>query len=162
MTETIEHPAMNEPTDALIAHILERYHAVHRRELPELIALAARVERHHADDVNAPHGLARALEALVTDLETHMRAEEARVFPALAGGEGDRVIDPLASMRDDHASHARALDRIAAITHGFGLPRDACEPWTRLYAGLGKLVEDLDEHMHLENDILFPRFEARD
>lgn len=161
MAETIEHPAMNEPTGALIAHILERYHAVHRRELPELVALARKVEHAHATDTAAPHGLTRALEAMAADLEAHMRAEEGSLFPALTGEQRDDAPDPIARLRDEHDGQARALDRIAAITHGFRLPRDACEPWIRLYAGLGKLAEDLDEHMHLENDILFPRLEGR-
>ena len=67
---------------------------------------------------------------------------------------------PIAGMRYDHAKHEEALGRIAAITHGFHLPADACESWRRLYAGTRKLVDDLDEHMSLENEVLFPRFEG--
>jgi len=161
MAETIEHPAMNEPTGDLIDHIRERYHAVRRRELPELVALARKVEHAHATDINAPHGLTSALEALAADLEAHMHAEESSLFPALTRERQHDAPTPIARLRDGHDGQARALDRIAAITHGFRLPPDACEPWTRLYAGLGKLAEDLDEHMHLENDILLPRLEGR-
>ncbi len=62
-------------------------------------------------------------------------------------------------MRHDHEAHERALARIAAITRGFRLPAGACRSWTRLYAGTRKLVEDMDEHIFLENEVLFPRFE---
>lgn len=148
------------PTPDLIAHILERYHATHRRELPELVALARRVERVHGTDPNAPHGLAAALESLTAELEAHMRAEEEAVlYPALAAGEGARRAGTIASLRHDHAAQERDLARIAAITHGFRLPRGACRSWTRLYDGVGKLAEDLDEHRHLEERVLFPRLE---
>lgn len=148
-------------TPKLIAHILSRYHDTHRRELPELIALAQRVETKHADDPDAPHGLTHALEEIVADLEDHMRREEAVLFPAIGAATPGKLDDAIAFLRHDHAGQERALNRIAAITHGFRKPGNACHAWTRLYAGLGKLVEDLDEHMYLENDVLFPRFEGR-
>lgn len=66
--------------------------------------------------------------------------------------------EALAAQRGDHDEQLAALNRIAAITHGFRLPPDACAPWRRLYAGLGKLAEDLDEHRYLEGRVLFPRF----
>lgn len=152
-------PATEVPTGALIAHIRARYHDTHRRELPELIALARQVEARHATDPNTPHGLSQALEAMVADLEPHMQREEALLFPALAAGRCPRAALSLAGLRHDHDGQEAALNRIAAITHGFRLPYGACGPWRRLYAGLGKLVDDLDEHMHLENEVLFPRCE---
>lgn len=160
MTETFEHPAAFEPTAELISHIVTRYHATHRRELPELVALARKVERVHATDPGAPHGLADVLEEMTVELEVHMAKEEAILFPALTAGRTGMVAAPIAVMRRDHSDHEQALARIAVITHGFRLPAGACSSWARLYAGLQKLVEDLDDHMHLENDILFPRFEA--
>lgn len=153
-------PATEAPTPALIEHILVRFHDAHRQELPELIALARKVEDVHANDINAPHGLTHALEAIVADLEDHMRKEEAVVFPALTGG-GGQVDSSFVCLRNDHAGQEAALNRIAAITHGLRLPSYACRFWRRLYAGLGKLAEDLDEHRYLEDDVLFPRFETR-
>jgi regulator of cell morphogenesis and NO signaling len=158
----VEHPATCEETPALIEHILERYHETHRRELPELVALAQKVERVHGTDPNAPHGLAEALKAMNGLLEAHMQKEETHLFPAMLQamlpGRADAAAQPIAGMRHDHAEHEEALDRIAAITHGFRLPADACNSWRRLYAGTRKLVDDLDEHIRLENDVLFPRF----
>ncbi|WP_109425580.1 hemerythrin domain-containing protein [Maritimibacter sp. 55A14] len=159
MIETVESLAPQPPTPTLIEHILVRYHETHRRELPELIALAQKVETVHANDIDAPHGLTQALEAMIADLEDHMRNEEAVVFPALDAGMSGQVDESISLLRDDHAGHEAALNRIAAITHGFRLPSHACGSWIRLYAGLGKLAEDLDEHRYLENDVLFPRFE---
>ena len=154
-------PATNASTGALIDHIRTRYHDTHRRELPELIALARKVETAHATDPNTPHGLTQALEAMIAELEAHMREEEEIVFPALGTGGAGHGADAIPRLRAAHDGQEAALDRIAAITHGFRLPHDACRSWRQLYAGLGKLVEDLDEHIYLENDVLFPRVAGR-
>lgn len=150
-------PAPSTPTGALIDHIQTRYHDAHRRELPGLIALARRVETVHATDPDTPHGLTHALEAMAPELEAHMREEEAVLFPALRKGGAGGAAVAIARLRAAHDGQEAALNRIAAITHGFRLPRSACQSWRRLYEGLGKLVEDLDEHIYLENEVLFPR-----
>lgn len=156
----VEHPAACEETPALIAHIVERYHESHRRELPDLIALARKVESVHGTDPSAPHGLAEALQVIVGDLEIHMKKEELVLFPAMMCGRREAAAGSIASMRHDHDAQEQALARMAAITHGFRLPSGACSSWTRLYAGTRKLLEDLEEHIRLENEVLFPRFEA--
>ena len=155
-------PTANTPTGELIDHIRTRYHDTHRRELPELIALARKVETAHATDPNTPHGLTRALEAMIPELEAHMREEEEVLFPALRAGGATDAAAAIPHLRAAHDGQEAALNRIAAITHGFRLPRDACRSWRRLYEGLGKLAEDLDEHRYLEDGVLFPRFEAKE
>lgn len=157
----MEDVATDAPTGVLIDHIRTRYHDTHRRELPELIALARKVETAHATDPDTPHGLTDALEAMIPDLEAHMREEEELVFPALRGGGTGDAAAAIPHLRAAHHGHEAALNRIAAITHGFRLPRHACRSWRRLYEGLGKLVEDLDEHRYLEDAVLFPRVEVR-
>src|SRR5690625_1282513 len=77
-------------TSTLIEHIVETYHRAHRREMPELVALARMVEDLHGTDPAAPHGLAKALSAMADALETHMRQEEEQLFPALAEGRPER------------------------------------------------------------------------
>lgn len=160
----VEHPAACEETPALIDHIIERYHQTHRREMPDLVALARKVEKVHGTDPNAPHGLADALQDMIGEMEIHMKKEELLLFPALARGRSRTVSgpvgEPIAAMRHDHDGQEAALTRIAAITHGFRLPSDACKSWQRLYAGTRKLVDDVEEHIYLENEILFPRFEG--
>jgi len=159
MTVLDEDSISQASTVALISHILSRYHETHRRELPELLALARKVEISHANDPNTPHGLTQALESMIIDLEEHMRREEADVFVRLETGDASAG-RAIAGLRHDHEGHEAALNRIAAITHGFRLPNYACGTWARLYAGLGKLAEDLDEHRYLEDSVLFPRLEA--
>lgn len=156
----VEHPAACEATPALINHIVERYHRTHRREMPELVALARKVETVHGTDPNAPHGLADALQGMIGEMEVHMKKEELLLFPALSRGRTQGAAERIATMRHDHDGQEESLARVAAITHGFRLPADACASWQRLYAGTRKLVEDLEEHIYLENEILFPRFEG--
>jgi len=147
-------------SDDIINYIVERYHDVHRRELPELRNLAARVEEVHAGHPAVPKGLSQLLARMQAELESHMEKEEQILFPMMRMGGNPMIVHPIAMMRHEHDEHGEALDMLAAITADLKLPGDACNTWRALYAGLGKLVEDLTEHMHIENNILFPRFEA--
>ncbi|MGL1180974.1 hemerythrin domain-containing protein, partial [Vibrio parahaemolyticus] len=74
------------PTSALIDHILTRYHARHREQLPELIRLARRVESVHGDRPECPRGLADHLETMQQELESHMQKEEMVLFPIYKRG----------------------------------------------------------------------------
>lgn len=147
-------------TAPLIAHILTRYHEVHRRELPELLALARRVETVHAGHPDMPRGLGELLERIQRELESHMCKEELILFPAMARVEAaDGGLEaPISRMRHEHDDHAASLRELEALTCDFALPDGACRTWQALYAGGAKLVDDLREHIHLENDLLFPRF----
>ena len=62
-------------------------------------------------------------------------------------------------MRADHDDHSAEIDRIRDLTANLTLPEGACRSWTALYAGLGQFLADLEAHVSLENDVLFPRFE---
>lgn len=147
-------------TVPLIAHIRARYHEVHRRELPELVALARRVEAVHAKHPDTPRGLADLLERIQQELESHMRKEELILFPAMARAEAaDGGLEaPISCMRHEHDDHGDNLRELEALTHDFALPAGACRSWQALYAGCAKLVDDVMEHIHLENNLLFPRF----
>ncbi|QRM57166.1 iron-sulfur cluster repair di-iron protein [Sinorhizobium sp. BG8] len=146
-------------TEPLIDHLLSRYHDTHRRELAFLIPLAQKVERVHGDHPVAPSGLARALVALQDELEDHMTSEEQILFPLMRRGQSTRISQPIAQMRHEHADTARLLQDIEHAAHGMALPAGACGSWTALYTGLRKLTDDIVLHMHLENAVLFPRFE---
>ncbi len=152
-------PAPNPVATADLIDLIEaRYHAVHRRELPELSRLAHRVEAVHKDHADAPKGLAALLDRMSEELEAHMQKEEQVLFPMMRRGGHPMIAGPIAVMlaeHDDHGFHLRALE---ALTHGFETPDDACTSWRALYAGCRKFADDLVEHIHTENNILFPRF----
>ncbi len=149
-----------EPTDSLIDHIQHRYHETHRRELVELVRLSRKVEAVHAGHPEAPKGLADALELLRLELVEHMGKEEAVLFPLLREGGGPMVGPPVEVMREEHRQHGARLTEVEELAHDFNLPADACRSWTALYGGTAKFVKDLREHIHLENNVLFPRFTA--
>ena len=145
-------------TNALIEHILARYHETHRSELPELLRLAARVEERHVGHAQVPAGLHAALQELAGALDEHMAKEEQILFPRMLHGGHPMINAPISVMRGEHDEHGERLARIEALTQGLQLPDDACPTWRALYSGLRKLIDDVHEHVHLENNVLFPRF----
>lgn len=142
-------------SDELIDHILERYHARHREQLPELVRLARRVEAVHAERPECPHGLADHLEAMLQDLSSHMDKEEQVLFPMLRLGFPPMVQGPVTVMRLEHDDHGLALARLVELAHGLDMPRGACNTWRALINGLQTLRTDLMQHIHLENNVLF-------
>lgn len=145
---------------ALIDHILARYHEVHRVQLPELIRMARRVEAVHRDNADVPVGLADLLEDMHEELLAHMRKEEDILFPMMKSGGNPFVGLPISIMRAEHVDHGAALDKLNALTHDATPPQGACNTWRALYAGIAQLGDDLINHIHLENNVLFPAFEA--
>lgn len=147
-----------ESTEELISVLEARYHAAHRREFPELIRLARRVEAVHKAHPAVPQGLSDLLEEMAADLEEHMLKEEQILFPLMRRGGSPMIAQPIAVMlaeHDDHGAHLREMER---LTDDFTAPQDACATWRALYLGARKLADDLVEHIHTENNLLFPRF----
>ena len=150
-----------QPVPEVIDHILQRYHAVHREQLPELIRMARRVEAVHRDNPDVPTGLADHLEAMEQELLDHMDKEENILFPLLRAGGRGMAHNPIAVMRHEHTSHGEQLERLMALAHDTKPPAGACNTWRALYAGIAQLSDDLINHIHLENNLLFPQFEPR-
>ena len=140
---------------ALIDFILERFHALHRIQLPELARLARRVEHVHSDKPGCPLGLADHLLYMQQEMESHMQKEEQILFPMLKAGHNNMVQGPIAMMRFEHEQHGEGLDELARLTNDITPPAGACVTWRALYTGLTQLREDLMQHIHLENNILF-------
>jgi regulator of cell morphogenesis and NO signaling len=150
-TETPDDPK------AIIDHIVSRYHDTHRRELPELIQLARRVEKVHADHPECPNGLAEFLTEMDEALGMHMQKEEAILFPMIRAGH-PMVSAPIAAMQAEHVGHGEVLEALAVLTYDMLPPEGACGSWRALYNGVRKLSDDLIDHIHIENNILFPPF----
>ncbi|AEC19077.1 hypothetical protein PT7_0537 [Pusillimonas sp. T7-7] len=139
----------------LVAHIVKRFHERHREQLPELIRLSRKVEHVHQSSADCPAGLADALGELQQALESHMLKEEQVLFPMLVKGMGTSVRGPVAIMRLEHEEQSQGMDEIRRLTHGLVIPDDACATWRALYSGLSSFIEDLSQHIELENDVLF-------
>jgi regulator of cell morphogenesis and NO signaling len=150
----------------LIEHIVSTHHVYLRRELPRLAELLAKTEQAHG----ARHGelaeCRRVFTALRTELESHMLKEEQILFPAIRNMESaapgqatfvGSVQGPIHAMEQEHESAGQALQTLRALTHDFTPPADACNTWRAMLDGLQTLEADLHQHIHKENNILFPR-----
>jgi regulator of cell morphogenesis and NO signaling len=100
----------------------------------------------------------------------HLLKEEQVLFPCIRGIEAHAreggpepvtecvtVRNPIRQMKLEHTNAGQALDRMRGLASGYRPPEDACESFRALYEGLQALEADLHEHIHLENNILFPR-----
>lgn len=154
-----ELPARTDPA-ALIDHILTRYHEVHRKQLPELVRMARRVEAVHGEHPLVPNGLAQLLETMENELISHMQKEEIVLFPMLKAGGNAFLYQPIGMMRAEHIDHGALLDAVLTLTRGATPPEGACNTWRALYAGIAQFNDDLINHIHLENNVLFPHFDA--
>lgn len=145
------------PLPEVIDHILEHFHEPHRQELPRLLAMARKVENVHAEKSSCPRGLAEHLERISEEMELHMQKEEQVLFPLLRSGRGRMAATPIQAMEQEHRDHGKNLERLRELTSEYTPPPDACGTWNALYLGLAELERELMEHIHTENNILFPR-----
>lgn len=141
------------PNKDLIEFVLERYHAVHRVQLPEAINLARRVEQVHGESGDCPVGLTDHLSLMFQELESHMMKEEQILFPMLANESYPQ--GPIMVMENEHEEHELALQQILNLTDNLTLPAGACRTWTALYPLLREIVDDVRAHIDLESHVLF-------
>jgi regulator of cell morphogenesis and NO signaling len=146
------------PLGDLIDHILATYHGPLRTELPRLEQMARKVHAVHGERMpEVLSELVEVFDALQEELGSHMLKEEQILFPMINAGQGMDAGAPIAMMEDEHASAGAALARIRELTNDFTPPEGACNTWRGLWAGLSELETQMHQHIHLENNILFPR-----
>jgi regulator of cell morphogenesis and NO signaling len=141
----------------LIDHIVRRFHEPLREELPRLIGLARKVEAVHADKPSCPRGIAQHLSQMSRSIEGHLDKEERILFPMLATGRGRLAAMPVRVMMVEHLDHAENLAEMRRLAGDFQPPPEACTTWRVLYQALEDLELELMRHIHLENNVLFPR-----
>jgi regulator of cell morphogenesis and NO signaling len=156
--------------EALSKHITTTHHAYVKRELPRLAELAAKVVRKHGETQFELPQIQSHLAQLDAELTQHLAKEEAILFPyitemerAIAVGTarphgcfGD-VSSPIAMMVAEHDAAGVLLAEIRTLSHQFTTPAEACPTYHAFYDGLREFEQDLHQHIHLENNILFPR-----
>ena len=159
------------PLAELVAHIQQRFHQPLRAELPRLHQMVNRVvERHGRRLPDTLLPLKRTFEELQQELLDHMSKEDAVLFPAVtaleasggsesAAGQWLWIRGPIQVMEEEHEHAGAALARLREITDGYAPPEDACPTFRGLYYGLAQLESEMHLHVHLENNILFPRAE---
>jgi regulator of cell morphogenesis and NO signaling len=159
-----------QPLDTLTKHIVGHHHAYIRRMVPELDARLNRVVEKHGPTHPETVEIQQLFAALSHELLTHMNKEEQVLFPyldrlelAARGASGPpraffgSVNVPISRMLADHADAGESLARIRQLSANYEPPQDACTTFRALYSGLREFAIDLHQHVHLENNILFPR-----
>jgi regulator of cell morphogenesis and NO signaling len=146
-------------TSDLCDHIVQAHHDRLRRELPALSETLATVARVHGPREPELHDLARVFEGLRRELEEHIEREERVLFPACKelgrGAAPDAAL--LEELGDDHARVGETLLVLRDLAGGYRAERGRCGTYRALLTGLRELERDLHQHIHEENNVLFPR-----
>jgi regulator of cell morphogenesis and NO signaling len=157
------------PLSELMRHIVAFFHGNLRRDLPALRNLASKVRDRHGADRPELRQIEDHLEALEEEITFHAVKEEEVLFPMIErlenGGDprqvfGGSLQGPIRAMEEEHQEVASRLEALRSITSGYSVPGEACAGFRALYQGLAALESETHQHIHLENDILFPRAEA--
>lgn len=155
---------------ALIDYIVATHHVFTKDEIIRLGALIERVCRKHSPQHKELFELENEFCRLFEDLLPHMKKEETVLFPfikhlELSGANGlssprppfGTVKNPVRMMTVEHDAAGDILRNMRQITNDYTVPDDACPSYRALYHGLEELEKDLHKHIHLENNVLFPR-----
>ena len=145
------------PLGEIVDFIVGYYHRRLREELPQLLAMAERVEQRHADKPRRPQGLAAHIAHVHLAVLDHLEKEEQILFPMLKSGRGGMAAGPIQVMELEHDDHAASLRRTRQLAHDLVPPEEACNTWRALYLRLAEFEAELMEHIHLENHVLFQR-----
>lgn len=156
-------PAGREPSWAgrpaveVVGHVLSRYHAGLREELGRLAAMATRAAERHGERRPELIEIRDLTLRLGECMVPHLDREERTIFPALLSGDARAIAAELGAAEHEHAEVGDLLRRLRAATNGFHAPEEACNTWRGLFHGLAELERDTHVHVHLENNVLFPR-----
>jgi len=159
-----------EPLAELIAHIERTHHVYTRQEIARLGPLFDKVCSVHGKNHPELGALRVIFNGLAEELTTHLMKEERVLFPYIIRMEESVVAkepvlpppfgsvrNPVAMMMHEHDGAGDALRDMRQISNGYAPPSDACISYKTLYQALAGLEADLHQHIHLENNILFPR-----
>lgn len=154
----------------LVDHIVATHHVYVRQELPRLEQLLNKVVSKHAEKHPELKKVQKIFREVSAELTSHLRKEEEILFPyvkeleAAKESSGQKrvpmfgsVRNPIHMMEIEHDSAGDALRELRSITNGFVAPEEGCFTFQTLYRGFAEFEADLHQHIHLENNILFPR-----
>jgi regulator of cell morphogenesis and NO signaling len=158
------------PTERLIQQIVRVHHQYIRQELPRLAEMAQNLADKRSDRAPELKAVVELLEELRAEMLKHIQKEEQVLFPFIAQMDQESIVvypparacfrsvsHPIFMMEQEHESANRIVAELRQLTIGFEPPEWACATHIALFAGLREFETDLKQHVHLENDILFPR-----
>lgn len=165
---TVEENPAELPLPALSDHIEATHHTYLKQELPRISGLLAKVVKAHGRTHPFLIELQQAYEPFRDELEQHMFKEEQVLFPWIRQIDSVPVAEqrpalsgPISVMEAEHESAGEALEAFRYLTDSYQAPEDACGTFRALYDALATLERDMHQHVHLENNVLFPRALAR-
>ena len=148
-------------------YIVNTHHSYVRKSLPDLRSYANKVARVHGDAHPELAEINQRVEAVCDEMSEHMVSEEELVFPYIkqvdsrsngtSFGPYETLKTPIDLMEDEHDTVGRHMEKIRSLTQDYTLPGDACASYNFLYNKLQEFENDLFTHIHLENNILFPK-----
>jgi len=154
----------------LVAHIVDHHHTYVREALPVIKAHTEKVARVHGERHAEMVEVDRLFGGVVAEMTSHMFKEEQILFPfivaldraAREGGPAPRapfgtVGNPIRMMEDEHESAGGAMARIRELTNAYTSPEDGCTTFRVCLQELAAFERDLHTHVHLENNVLFPK-----
>lgn len=154
----------------LISHILETHHAYTKSEMDRLEQLVMKVVTAHGSNHPELLGVRDLLQQLFADLKPHMFKEEQILFPYIVQLEAARqqrrtppfapfgtINNPIRMMTMEHDTAGDMLRDLRKLTSDYAVPADACVSYRTLYEAIEAFEQDLHQHIHLENNVLFPQ-----
>ena len=158
------------PLAELTTHIKERHHQYVRDAIPRLRDLLAKIREKHGSKHRELEEIEKLFGDVAREMLMHMQKEEQILFPFIdameraANGNGaveppffQTVRNPIHSMMREHDSAGELMRRIRVASAGYTAPADVCTSYQAAYQALAEFEKDLHLHVHLENNILFPR-----
>ena len=153
------------PLADLIEHIVSTHHAYVKQEVPRLEKLLDKVCGVHGQNHPELQQVRETFRDLGQELASHLMKEEQILFPYLAQAEAGQaphscfgtVQNPIRMMMFEHDNAGTALRQMRSASANYTAPADACISYQTLYQALQAFEADLHQHIHLENNILFPR-----
>ena len=158
-------PNVGERPNSSFAHdIVDSHHAFMWEEMPRLQGLVDKVLTAHGS-LHPELALVQATYAqAISALDPHMTEEERVVFPAISRMEksqtalaGGSLAEPIQQLRDEHEVVGDLFKQIRTLTKGYAVPEGACNSYRAMLTGLEEMELNLHEHIHKENNVLFPR-----
>lgn len=156
--------------EKLVQYIVRRHHRNVRQELPNLAAIAHKLAQKHGEHAPEMVAIDRLVNKLQGEMIAHIEKEENILFPYVvhldqhfgltrpaANAGFRRVAQPVRTMMNEHETALHIFDQLRHLTNEFTPPDWACAKHVSLLTGLRAFEKDLKQHIHLEDDGLFPR-----
>jgi regulator of cell morphogenesis and NO signaling len=150
----------------LVEYIVSTHHAYTKKELVQIFAYLQKISSKHGERHAELYRIFETFAALKEELEMHMRKEELILFPRIeeldnATGQSNElsmsIEAPITVMEDEHQHAGDLMEKIRTYSSNYTPPEDACTTYRLTFAALQALEKDLHQHVHLENNILFPK-----